>query len=106
MNKHQALEQVLPQIEEALVSLDLWETTPPSESALASTQPFCVDTLEFHQWVQFVMLVRVEQLVRNESPLPAASNIAPMAEEYFRPLPQDGTALIEALREFDRIIEG
>ncbi|MCF5282706.1 pseudouridine synthase, partial [Pseudomonas syringae] len=39
-------------IERELRVLGWWDTTPPSEQALASQEPFSVDTLEFAQWLQ------------------------------------------------------
>ncbi|MEC8429313.1 MAG: YqcC family protein, partial [Pseudomonadota bacterium] len=35
-----------------LKNLNLWETQRPADEALASTQPFCIDTLSFPQWLQ------------------------------------------------------
>jgi len=101
---HGRLAAILMDIEEALVETGFWAEEPPSAEALQSDQPFCVDTLEFPQWVQFVMLERLTLTVEQRGPLPTASAIAPMAEEYFRPLPENGEPLIAALRRFDRLI--
>ena len=44
--------EVLIDIEAQLRQLGLWDKIPPSTEALASTQPFCVDTLTLPQWLQ------------------------------------------------------
>lgn len=62
----------------------IWSTQVPSLEALSSTQPFCVDTLSFEQWLQFVMMVRFEEMIHNSIPLPKQCDIAPMAEEAFK----------------------
>ena len=59
-------------------------TVVPSVAALSSTQPFCVDTLNFEQWLQFVMMARFEGMIQNSQPLPTQCDIAPMAEEAFK----------------------
>ena len=63
--------------------IGLWSDLIPSDEALASTQPFAVDTLEFVEWLQFIFLPRMKNLVETGSPLPSNCGIAPMAEEYF-----------------------
>lgn len=71
-------------VEQHLRDLDAWSDTVPSAEALASDQPFAIDTLEFVEWLQFIFLPRMQELVQSGAPLPAACGIAPMAEEYFR----------------------
>ena len=48
--------EVLIDIEAQLRQLALWEAVPPPASALASTEPFAVDTLTLPQ-VHWIMLV-------------------------------------------------
>ncbi|MEZ5436402.1 MAG: YqcC family protein [Pseudomonadales bacterium] len=42
--------------------------------------PFAVDTLDFHQWLQFIFLPRMRDLIDTRSTLPMQSNITAMAE--------------------------
>jgi len=96
---------LLLDLEGELRNLRVWESEPPSAEALASTQPFCVDTLTLPQWLQFVFLPRMSQLVEAEMPLPSNCGIAPMAEEFFRgsELPVQG--LVEKLQAIDARLE-
>ncbi|WP_203301085.1 YqcC family protein [Marinobacter sediminum] len=96
----------LLQIEMELRQLGLWEAEWPSQEALQSTQPFCIDTLEFTQWLQFVFVVRMKVIIEQGHPLPAVSGMAPMAEEYFRARPESGQGLIQALEEIDQLLSG
>ena len=75
-----------------------------SAEALASQQPFCVDTLDFEAWLQWLFLPRMKQLLEMAGPLPAASGIRPMAEERYRGRESEVQALLVALGEFDRLI--
>ncbi|WGL17534.1 YqcC family protein [Microbulbifer bruguierae] len=98
---------LLLELEAELRNLDLWDAESPSAEALASTQPFCVDTLTLPQWLQFVFLPRMSQLVEMEMPLPKECGIAPMAEEFFRGSDLSVAALTGKLTEIDaRLAKG
>lgn len=84
--------------------IEVWSSVPPSEEALASTQPFCIDTLEFTEWLQFVFLARMKIIVEQGHGLPAVSGIAPMAEEYFRGRPESGDGLVRELQAIDGLL--
>nr|WP_298440512.1 tRNA pseudouridine(65) synthase TruC [uncultured Ferrimonas sp.] len=79
---------LLTQIQSQLQQQHLWQLSPPSDEALASTAPFCCDTLGFEQWLQFVLLPRLTALLDSEGTLPTKVAIAPMAEEAFKGQPQ------------------
>lgn len=96
--------ETLLAIEAALKDMALWEAVSPPDSALASDQPFCVDTMSFTQWLQFVLLVRVSDIISFNLPLPDSSQIHPMAEEYFRGRPESADTLVSHLKTFDELI--
>lgn len=70
-------------IEADLRQLHLWQREAPDSAALASKEPFCFDTLTFPQWLQFVFVPRMYELIETDASLPESCGIAPMAEEYF-----------------------
>ncbi|ABD81640.1 YqcC family protein [Saccharophagus degradans] len=72
---------LLMDLEMHLRSASLWQAQLPSQAALASTQPFCVDTLEFQQWLQFVFIPRLRVLAETGQPLPLLCNVAPMVSD-------------------------
>lgn len=104
MSKIIAIANLLIDIEYELRNMQLWEDEPPSAEALASPEPFCVDTLEFPQWLQWVFLPRMHRLVENQEPLPGKCEIAPMAEEYFRTQPVPHPELIGVLHGIDEMV--
>jgi uncharacterized protein YqcC (DUF446 family) len=91
-------------IEMELRQLGLWASEAPPEEAFKSVQPFCMDTLEFTHWLQFVFVARMKMIIENDHPLPAASGIAPMAEEHFRGRPEPGNRLVRELEAIDRLL--
>ncbi|AHY44043.1 pseudouridine synthase [Stutzerimonas decontaminans] len=98
-----AVAQQLLLIERELRVLALWSVEPPAPEALASVEPFCVDSLRFEQWLQWIFLPQMKTIVESGLPLPAASGICAMAEVAYREAKVVG--LLEALRAFDRLIE-
>ena len=95
---------VLIDIEAELRRLALWESEPPSEEALASPQPFAIDTLTLPQWLQFIFLPRMYGLIETNDPLPTRCGIAPMAEEFFRGTNQPIAGLLDALERVDVLL--
>lgn len=96
--------ECLLRIEQELRYLGEWRAEDPHPSALQSTRPFCIDTLEFTEWLQFVFIRRMKVLVEKGHELPGVSGMAPMAEEHFRGRDQSGDGLIRILAEMDRLL--
>ena len=87
-----AIAAQLIDLEAELRQLDLWSDTPPAAEALVSEQPFAMDTLEFEEWLQFIFLPTIYEVLEDRAALPAQCAIAPMAEEVLgrRALPATG----------------
>lgn len=65
-------------------SYDIWAVHAPSTNALQSDKPFCVDTLSFEQWLQFIMVPTFTQMIEQGIHLPRACDISPMAQEVWK----------------------
>lgn len=97
---------LLDSIERELKSQSLWEEAPPTLEALSSTNPFCYDTLEIHQWLQWVLLPRIRALLDGGRPLPTECDIASYAEVVYENADEEKLKLIAAIRAFDRFCTG
>ncbi len=75
-----ALADQLLLIERELRALGWWSESRPAPEALASPEPFCVDTLALEQWLQWIFLPRMKLILESDSALPQASGILAMAE--------------------------
>lgn len=84
----------------------LWQSQIPSGDALASREPFCIDTLTFPQWLQFIFIVRISLIIQGQEALPQTSGILPMAQEYFGATDWSGAQIMRILRDFDLLILG
>ncbi|WP_444932134.1 YqcC family protein [Microbulbifer sp. SSSA002] len=91
-------------LESELRNLQVWQDNAPPAEALASTEPFCVDTLTLPQWLQFIFLPRMQILIESEMPLPGQCGIAPVAEEFFKGR-EDAAALLAILETIDQRLQ-
>lgn len=98
--------QLLTDMEFELRLLGLWERDAPSPEALASTIPFCFDTLAFHQWLQWIFLPRIEEILVGKRPWPVTSDILPIAEHSFAGKQLAVERLLELIKQFDSAISG
>ena len=101
---HTEVAAVLIDIEAHLRQLGLWDKIPPSTDALASDQPFCVDTLTLPQWLQFIFVPTMYAMVEQQQSLPGRCGIAPMAEEFFKGSELATDELEAALAGMDRLL--
>jgi len=97
---------ILEQLELELKQRSLWQVAPPTAEAMASTLPFCMDTLDFHQWLQFVLIARLRQMILLQMALPAHSALYPMATEVYKQELGYHSTLIEILAELDEALTG
>lgn len=81
--KHQLLPH-LHTLRQVLEQHQIWEAVPPSAQALASQEPFCVDTLSATQWLQWIFLPRMHALLEAERELPRNFAITPYLEEALK----------------------
>ena len=59
---------------------DHWQDNAPESRAFASDQPFCMDTFEPLEWLQWVPIPRMHHLLDSEQPLPQNFAVAPYYE--------------------------
>ncbi len=103
--QHRELQGQLQALEAEMRALCLWSAMPPSVEAMASTMPFMYDTLEFHQWLQWVFVPRLRALIDARSPLPSNCHTHALGEHEFAQLaPLDCRQLLAQLQQIDRIL--
>ena len=96
--------EILIDIEAQLRQLGQWDKIPPSTEALASTEPFCVDTLTLPQWLQFIFLPTLYRMLEEDAALPDRCGIAPMAEEFYKGSGLAVANLVQALEQIDELL--
>ncbi|GAA3906947.1 hypothetical protein GCM10022228_16490 [Halomonas cibimaris] len=84
MTIYQELEKAVDELEAALKAANLWREAMPSSAAFASRQPFCVDTMSLPQWLRYVFIARLYELVKAQAPLPEKCEVAPAVAAYLQ----------------------
>lgn len=104
MEKRAQISELLLELERALRELDLWESRQFAPHELVSQMPFAVDILTFPQWLQFIFIVKMNQLLEQGMALPSVSGMEPMAQEYFKQASIDGGQVETILARIDRLL--
>ena len=95
----------LNDLEVALREYGLWAEDRPKQEALNSTMPFCYDTLEIEQWLQFIFIGRMREILEQGDGLPSSCGISPYVEAlvgFGRNFPP---SLLATLSNIDSVIE-
>ena len=92
---------LLDELELQLRVNDYWQDNEPSSQALASTEPFAIDTLEPQQWLQWVFLPRIRAMIEINQPLPSVFSISPYFVECWQHQTQY-SPLLAVIRRIDQ----
>lgn len=107
MSVHEELDTALRRLEATMRAANLWRMERPDPDAFDSTAPFCVDTMSIPQWLRFVLIARLDDLVEARAELPAKCEVAPAVDAY---LAQEGVSasdrllMQKAVEEVDRLV--
>ena len=96
------LVDLLQQLEAQLQHHELWQQNMPSAEALQSTEPFAIDTLHPHEWLQWIFIARMRALVESNQPLPRGFSIEPYFAEAWKQELHYGE-LLETIRTIDEL---
>lgn len=95
------LKQHLSALEQMMRKHELWSQSPPPAEALASQQPFALDTLAPEAWLQWIFIPRMLELISAEQPLPTGFAIAPYFAQVWRQN-ESKLALLPLLESIDK----
>lgn len=98
---HHQLAGLLLEIEAELRRKQLWEDETPSLKALNSTTPFCADTLYYHQWLQWLLIPRMKEILEQSLPLPQQCDIHTYVEQQCQ---SECARLLKLIRAFDELV--
>lgn len=81
MSEYIELSDVLEQLEDKLIQLSLWEEQAPTQQALSSDQPFALDTLQPTQWLQWIFIPKMRELIESQSEVPIGFEVSAYFEQ-------------------------
>ena len=100
METNTSLAELLQQLEEQLRTHQLWQEGPPPEYAYDSKEPFSIDLLQPHEWLQWIFIARIRVCMSEGLPTPRGF----MIEPYFSEAWKDCLAyssIIETIKRID-----
>ncbi|WP_407704085.1 YqcC family protein [Zophobihabitans entericus] len=80
----------------------LWQTSAPEPSAFESVEPFCVDRMHAHEWLQWIFLPRMKALIDMRAELPTNFALHPYFEEAFKEQ-DEHNKLLELIKQLDEL---
>ena len=99
---YELAEQSINNIEAELKRLNVWSEVPLAPEKFVNMGAFGSHTMAFTQWLQFVLVTRVRDVVAQQGQFPSQSNVAAFACREF-----DGQnefePLCKLLQEFDNL---
>ncbi|MDO4642603.1 MAG: YqcC family protein [Cardiobacteriaceae bacterium] len=90
----------------AMLEVGWWGERAPDAEALASTEPFCVDTLRFTEWLQWVYMPKMQAYIKQHQALPERSGLFAIAEESWRGSDENTEGLLLVVRTLDALVNG
>lgn len=106
-NETLAAKNLLIEIKRELQYLGLWQGIQPPTEKLNYKEPFGIDTMEFHEWLEFILIGRMSTMIdagADVSSLKLA--IAPMAEVIYAEDHLNKRKLISLLSQLDDCFSG
>ncbi|AKD37344.1 hypothetical protein I926_00070 [Pasteurella multocida subsp. multocida OH4807] len=101
---HQQTRLYLQQLQQVMVELNVWQTTPPEEQTFLSEQPFALDTMSPTEWLQWIFIPRMHALIESGAPLPSKILITPYLEEALKEM--DGLqTLLRPISEIEALLQ-
>ena len=100
------VQTLLSALETELKQQHLWACAPPDALALASTMPFCYDTMPLENWLQFIFLPRMQALLDARLSLPVKISVLPIAEQAFGHLGAPVEPLLQIIKRIDDTLSG
>jgi uncharacterized protein YqcC (DUF446 family) len=108
MSNHEQVGLALQSLQQVMSNLGHWSESGISINALASQQPFCLDTMNFSQWLQFVFIPNIQALINANQILPRLAKgqgIEPMAIEFYKNTQADRDIPV-LIRQLDTLLQG
>ncbi len=91
------------EIEAELKALNRWDEIPLPEEKFENMGAFGSETMKFEQWIQFILIDTIKEIVKEQAAFPSESNVGVYAVRVFDGDPE-ADKLIQLLSELDELI--
>ena len=97
-------EKLLQSLKSEMQRALLWSDMRPTEWAMNSTAPFSCDRMPFEQWLQFIFIPKMHDLLINKQPLPTKVAVFPMAQQMLNNENNHIAKLMLILAQLDKLL--
>ncbi len=94
----------IDEIEAEIKRTGYWSSEPLPEAAYQFQAAFAMDTMTFVQWLQFVFIPRVRDILATQGTFPSQSMVGVQAMREFDG-DEDASRLVSLLTEFDELFD-
>ena len=105
MDHHASVSAMIDRIENEMRSIGFWQDTPLEPAQYQFREAFAMDTMGYGQWLQFVFIPRVREIIEAHGEFPTQSMVGVQAVREFDGL-LEASNLTRLLSDFDALIEG
>jgi uncharacterized protein YqcC (DUF446 family) len=102
LDQYDAVAAKLAAIKQAMRANGMWQAQPLEPEQYEFRQAFGADTMTFSQWLQFVLVPRVELVLSARGTFPSSSSVGTKAIREFDGDPR-ADELVTLLGEFDQL---
>jgi uncharacterized protein YqcC (DUF446 family) len=95
----------LAEIEEEMKRIRLWQVEPLGLEKYQFSRAFAGDTMSYEQWIQFILVPRVKQIIETRGQFPGSSAVGAQAIREFDCI-DEAAQLVTLLCQFDSLFNG
>ncbi|MBP8001571.1 MAG: YqcC family protein [Chloroflexi bacterium] len=99
---YQDVQTKLDEIVTEMKLIGLWQDEPLPPDKYNFRAPFALDTMAFNQWLQFIFVPRVTQILSSQGTFPMRSQVGAQAIREYDSVPE-AARLVELLCAFDAL---
>jgi len=101
-NRYVEAANIIAEIEAEMKRIGYWRAEPLPRDAYDFHQAFAMESMTFSQWLQFILIPRVHQIIEQHGSFPANSMVAVQAIREFDG-DENASQLVDLLGKFDRL---
>ncbi len=94
---------LLIELETALKLIEQWEIRLPDDQELQSSEPFSIDRLSCGQWLQWILIPKLTNMVVGDQPLPTRIGVHYYVEEAMKTI-VGYESIVEIVAQLDAVL--
>jgi uncharacterized protein YqcC (DUF446 family) len=102
MDIYEKAQAKILEIEAEMKAIGVWQNDPLPPEAYNITEAFGANSMSFEQWIQFILISRVTDVIKEKGSFPQGSSVGVYAMRVFNGA-SETAHLEQLLRDFDSL---